>query len=155
MAHPGRAGTGPEDGGTVAAVGWLQRLVGGNAARPRWDGTAGRPTSSNGASSLHLFWSVAPHRPSTAVEAVLEVVEPPTVAALHFWALQVTFAGPRVESGGAHLGLQLFDRDQAVAALRQAVALGLPLWEIEGNRDLEPVRKDPRFQRASTAPPKP
>jgi serine/threonine-protein kinase len=46
-------------------------------------------------------------------------------------------------------------RDQAVAALRQAVALGLPLWEIEGNRDLEPVRKDPRFQRALTAPSKP
>lgn len=37
-------------------------------------------------------------------------------------------------------------REQAVELLRKAVALGLPLWEIEGNRDLQPVRQDPRVR---------
>ena len=100
-------------------VGWLQRLLGGDpdGARPRWDGTTGRPTSSNGASSLHLFWSLPPTRPSVAVEAVLEIVEPPTVPALYFWALQVGFAGPRGDGGGAHLGLQWFDRHPGSTAV--------------------------------------
>jgi hypothetical protein len=97
-------------------VGWLQRLIGGGGPH-RWDGTAGRPTSSNGASSLHLFWSVPRTAPVVAVEAVLEVVEPPTVAALHFWALQVSFAGPRGDGGGAHLGLQWFDRHPGSTAV--------------------------------------
>jgi hypothetical protein len=48
---------------------------------------------------------------------VLEIVEPPTVAALYFWALQVGFAGPRGDGGGAHLGLQWFDRHPGSTAV--------------------------------------
>ena len=97
-------------------MGWVQRLLGGGG-RERWDGTAGRPRSSNGASSLHLHWMVPRCRPAVAAEAVLRILEPPTVAALHFWALQATFAGPRGESGGAHLGLQWFDRHPGSTAV--------------------------------------
>ncbi len=79
----------------------------GGARRPRFDGTTGRPTSSNGASSFHLFWEVG-GGPWTAAEAVLEVVDPPTVPELHFWALQVSFTGGGRGGGGAHLGLQWF-----------------------------------------------
>jgi hypothetical protein len=96
-------------------MGWLDRLVG-RSGRPPWDGTTGRPTSSNGASSLHLMWDPPPVR-ATAVEAVLEIVEPPTVAALYFWALQVSFAGPAGGGGGAHLGLQWFDRHPGSTAV--------------------------------------
>lgn len=100
-------------------MGWLQRLLGGSDGGDPggWDGTTGRPRSSNGASSLHLFWSVPPAGPSVAVEAVLEIVEPPTVPALYFWALQVGFAGPRGDGGGAHLGLQWFDRHPGSTAV--------------------------------------
>jgi hypothetical protein len=98
-------------------VGWLRRLIDGSGDATRWDGTAGRPTTSNGASSLHLFWSVPRSAPAVAVEAVIEVVEPPTVAALYFWALQVSFAGPRGDGGGAHLGLQWFDRHPGSTAV--------------------------------------
>jgi hypothetical protein len=68
--------------------------------------TTGFPTSSNGASSTHLWWT--PRRgAAVAVSAVLEVVEPPTVAHLYFWALQATFVDRRGRSvGAAHLGLQ-------------------------------------------------
>jgi len=77
-------------------------------ASERWDGTVGTPRSSNRASSLHLRWDAPPGR-WTAVEAVLEVVDPPAVRALHFWALQVSFAGGGLDGGGAHLGLQWFE----------------------------------------------
>lgn len=63
--------------------------------------TSGRPTSSNGASSLHLHWLEAPAAIQASVE--LEVIEPPAVPALYFWAMQASF-GP--DGGGAHLGLQ-------------------------------------------------
>lgn len=63
--------------------------------------TAGRPTSSNGASSFHLHWADVPAALEASVE--LEVIESPTVPALYFWALQASF-GP--DGGGAHLGLQ-------------------------------------------------
>ena len=67
----------------------------------------GRPPSGNGASSMHLHWVLPPSPPLVEVAATLEVVEPPAVAALYFWALQVSF----VDAGGghhgaAHLGLQ-------------------------------------------------
>ncbi len=67
--------------------------------------TSGPPTSTNGASSFHLFWDVPP-RPLRAVEAVIEVLEPPAVEHLYFWALQVSVSGPSGRSGGAHFGLQ-------------------------------------------------
>lgn len=75
--------------------------------RLAWVGTTGTPRSSNGASSLHLFWDV-PEGDWVAAEAVLEVVEPPRVPALSFWALQVSFTDRGRDGGGAHLGLQWF-----------------------------------------------
>lgn len=88
-------------------MGWLDRLRG--ALRP-WDGTAGRPPSGNGASSFHLAWELGSVRaPIVAAEVTLEVLEPPVVPDLHFWALQVSFTdadGRR--GGGAHLGLQWY-----------------------------------------------
>lgn len=65
----------------------------------------GEPTSSNGASSLHLRW-VVPDVAFREVAVTLEVVEPPRVDRLYFWALQVGFADRGRRAGGAHLGLQ-------------------------------------------------
>lgn len=67
--------------------------------------TSGEPRSANGASSFHLVWDL-PERPLQRVEATLEVVEPPSVRRLYFWAMQVSFAGERRLLGAAHLGLQ-------------------------------------------------
>ena len=78
---------------------WRRLLDGG----PR---VSGRPTSSNGASSLHLHWVVDEREPLVGAAATLEIVVPPTVQALHFWALQVTFTDGRSDRGGAHTGLQ-------------------------------------------------
>jgi hypothetical protein len=69
-----------------------------------WDGTTGPPRSSNGASSLHLAWELG-GGPWAACEATLEVLVPPAVPKLYFWALQASFVG-RGGGGGAHLGLQ-------------------------------------------------
>lgn len=90
--------------------GWWARARSLGRSRPssRWDGTAGRPRSANGASSLHLRWDL-PSRPWVEVSARLEVVDPPKVAELYFWALQVSFVEPTGRSvGGAHLGLQWY-----------------------------------------------
>ncbi|MEM7340847.1 MAG: hypothetical protein AAF467_19475 [Actinomycetota bacterium] len=65
----------------------------------------GPPTSSNRASSFHLFWEIAPE-PLVEVEATIEVIEPPSVPELYFWALQVTFTERGMPRGGAHFGLQ-------------------------------------------------
>jgi len=67
--------------------------------------TTGRPTSSNGASSFHLTWMLGPSASLVEVSAVLEVLVPPAVDSLYFWALQVSFAGG-ADRGGAHVGLQ-------------------------------------------------
>jgi len=65
----------------------------------------GRPTSANGASSLHLFWDLA--GPLSSVSVDLTVMEAPTVQELYFWALQADFVDESGRSaGGAHLGLQ-------------------------------------------------
>lgn len=67
---------------------------------------SGPPASSNGASSFHLMWQVPP-QPLREVRADFEVVEPPAVAELYFWALQVDFVtGNGARKGGAHFGLQ-------------------------------------------------
>lgn len=71
--------------------------------RPR---TRGYPRSGNGASSFHLRWLLAPDEVLVELTAVLEVVQPPTVDRLYFWALQASFADGRSPAGGAHLGLQ-------------------------------------------------
>jgi len=66
----------------------------------------GLPASSNGASSFHVNWEMPPDRSIVAVEATLEILVPPVVDRLHFWALQASFVGPEGRLGGAHLGLQ-------------------------------------------------
>jgi hypothetical protein len=67
--------------------------------------TTGPPRSSNGASSFHLRWDL--YSEFDEVSVVLEVVEPPSVDRLYFWALQADFGdGSGRSSGGAHLGLQ-------------------------------------------------
>ena len=79
--------------------------------RLRWDGTTGPPRSSNAASSFHLQWVVgAPPagRSWVSVEAVLEVLVPPAVPALSFWALQASFADRGRHHGAGHLGLQWY-----------------------------------------------
>jgi hypothetical protein len=86
-------------------------MIFGRSRRARWDGTSGRPRSSNGASSLHLGWD-APEPvaddPWVAADAVLEVRSPPEVLALYFWALQASFTDRGRHGGAGHLGLQWY-----------------------------------------------
>ena len=91
----------------------LQRFINllGNRspAEPPGERRFGAPTSSNGASSLHLGW-VLPAIGSggyRALSVTLEVIELPSVDRLYFWALQADFAdgagrGPVRRAGGAH-----------------------------------------------------
>jgi hypothetical protein len=67
--------------------------------------TKGAPTSTNGASSMHVGWT---DRGTTMreVSAVLEIRQAPTAGRLYFWALQVDFVDRGQKVGGAHLGLQ-------------------------------------------------
>lgn len=66
----------------------------------------GEPTSANGASSFHLWWDLDGQQPLVEVAAVLEVLVPPAVDRLYFWALQVSFLDGTVDRGAAHTGLQ-------------------------------------------------
>jgi hypothetical protein len=66
---------------------------------------SGEPKSANGASSLHLVWEM-PQAPLIEVSATVEVLQPPAVSRLYFFALQVSFASDRRLRGGAHIGLQ-------------------------------------------------
>lgn len=74
--------------------------------------TTGEPRSANGASSFHLWWHLPSGPPIVEAAATLEVVVPPEVDRLHFWALQASFViegpGPaaRRPAGAGHLGLQ-------------------------------------------------
>jgi len=72
---------------------------------------AGPPRSGNGASSFHLLWELpaargAPSPRLVEVSATLEVLVPPAVPALYFWAMQVDLLSGAREAGGAHTGLQ-------------------------------------------------
>ena len=70
---------------------------------------AGPPRSPNGASSFHLIWELpgaARAAKLVEVSAVLEIVVPPRVPALYFWAMQVDFLSAGRARGGAHTGLQ-------------------------------------------------
>lgn len=79
---------------------------------------AGPPRSPSGASSFHLVWRMPPAGSGggggagggglrlVEVSAVLEILVPPTVPALYFWALQVDFVSGGHIVGGAHTGLQ-------------------------------------------------
>ena len=66
--------------------------------------TSGMPSSANGASSLHAWWDLA--GPLREVAVTLEVLVPPAVPWLYFWALQVSFVDRGRRAGGGHLGLQ-------------------------------------------------
>lgn len=83
-----------------AFVSWARRLFGAGQG-PR---VSGDPRSSNGASSMHLWWELPDGQRLTSVRATIEILEPPLVDRLYFWALQVAFAKP--DGGAAHLGLQ-------------------------------------------------
>lgn len=77
--------------------------------------TKGLPTSPNGASSMHAWLDDAS---GTRMQATVTVARPPSVAALYFWALQVTFvdaSGATV--GGAHIGLQWHPRHPGSTAV--------------------------------------
>jgi len=73
-----------------------------DAFRPR---TSGEPTSTNGASSMHLRWRSGAAE-TVAVSAVLEVLVPPAVDRLYFWALQASFSDGARHLGAGHVGLQ-------------------------------------------------
>jgi hypothetical protein len=66
--------------------------------------TSGQPPSANGASSLHAWWECP--GPLREVAVTLEVLVPPSVPWLHFWALQVSVVEAGRRTGGGHLGLQ-------------------------------------------------
>lgn len=102
------------------ASSWWHRWFGGTSGRVevpeilprrgfRGPRVTGFPQSSNGASSFHLRWHLggpgADELDSVAV--TLEVIQPPTVDRLYFWAVQADFGDARGRrAGGAHLGLQ-------------------------------------------------
>ena len=67
---------------------------------------SGAPPSPNGASSFHLWWLLPDGGPFSEVSAVLEVVTPPAVTRLYFWALQVSFVDAGRDLGAGHTGLQ-------------------------------------------------
>lgn len=81
---------------------WTRRITEAWSQRQR---TSGEPTSGNGASSFHLIWDL-PQKPLRAVSVEFEVLIPPSVPRLYFWALQVSFVGGNQMRGGAHTGLQ-------------------------------------------------
>ena len=87
----------------------LQKLLGSGTATAGLGSskqrTTGRPPSGNGASSFHLTWDVPP-APLVEASVTFEVLEPPTVSKLYFWALQVSFMNGPSRTGGAHFGLQ-------------------------------------------------
>ena len=76
--------------------------------------TRGRPPSGNGASSFHLWWDTFER--CASISATLEVLEPPTVNRLYFFALQASFWSDRHE-GGAHTGLQWNGRHPGSTAI--------------------------------------
>ena len=95
------AGAGTGTGSVPAVPGLLPHLFRRQGPRLR-----GRPTSANGASSFHLWWVLDAGEPVTEVAATLEVLEPPSVSRLYFWALQASFGDADGPRGGGHLGLQ-------------------------------------------------
>ena len=65
---------------------------------------------------MHLYWLNVPDRP-VAVRATLEVLEPPRVDALYFFALQASFRDGRRSLGGGHTGLQWNRRHRGSTAI--------------------------------------
>lgn len=106
----------------------------------------GRPTSDNGASSFHLSWNLSGARPLVQVSAVVEVLVPPSVNSLYFWALQVDFVDDSVRRGGAHTGLQWNPRHPDHTAVNWGGyhAAHLGGHELEGSESALPgIPNDP------------
>ncbi len=79
------------------------------SVRAWWQGRAeGRPpVARSGVSSFHAWWQDWPsNEPIVDVAVTIEVVTPPAVDKLYFWALQASFSDGRRGYGAAHLGLQ-------------------------------------------------
>lgn len=58
---------------------------------------------------MHLLWQLPLSTgPIVEVSVVCEIVEPPLVPDLYFWALQAGFADDRHHLGAGHLGLQWY-----------------------------------------------
>ena len=70
---------------------------------------AGPPTSSNGASSFHLWLDVG-IEPLVSASATIEVLQPPQVDRLVFWAFQVSFLDGAKKVGAGHFGLQNYSK---------------------------------------------
>jgi hypothetical protein len=81
-----------------------------------WRGLSGRPTSSNGASSMHLWWDGHADE-VVAASVTLTVVERPPWDDLCFWALQASFTDSTRSYGAAHLGLQWYSRHPGSTAV--------------------------------------
>jgi len=79
---------------------WVRNLLS-PSVRER---VAGSPSSSNGASSFHLWWDVPHGDHLKSATVTLEISRRPDLDRLVFFAMQVTFIEPG--GGGAHLGLQ-------------------------------------------------
>jgi hypothetical protein len=93
---------------------WMKKLTDPAGLAPAR--TQGRPPSGNGASSFHLTWEVPPTE-FAEVSVTFELLEPPSVEMLYFWAVQVNFVDGQTRRGGAHFGLQynpLFPNSHAV-----------------------------------------
>jgi len=76
--------------------------------------------SANGASSFHLAWEMPLATRATRlveVSGVLEVLVPPRVQALYFWALQVDLGDAQGVWGTGHTGLQWNPRYPGNAAI--------------------------------------
>ena len=90
-------------GALQRVIAWLRGLFSsGGTSRGR---VTGRPTSANGASSMHLHWELPSGR-FVALSVDIEVEDTPRVTDLYFWAVQANFGDQGGETGGAHLGLQ-------------------------------------------------
>jgi len=79
---------------------WVRNLLS-PSVRER---VAGSPSSSNGASSFHLWWDVPYGDRLKSATITLEIARRPDLDRLVFFAMQVAFIKPG--GGGAHLGLQ-------------------------------------------------
>lgn len=123
----------------------LQRfwnLLGGSTGTGEMPGERrrGEPTSSNGASSLHLGW-VLPRVPSGGfreVSVMLELLTAPQVPRLYFWALQADFATAQGgRAGGAHLGLQWHPQHPGSTAVNWG-GYGASGGELDGSGSVLP-----------------
>lgn len=113
------AGTGPPSGTCVLVEIGPERIVtlsepapSANAPQARFEPVVtgpvrdrGLPPSPNGASSFHISWDVPDVR-LASVSVILEVLTPPGVDRLAFFAIQASFWSPARHEGGAHIGIQ-------------------------------------------------